>query len=69
MIENGTKAALYNVTAPLHPAKFQVIDAQKNKENGEEVTEVKGKVVLSSKLVSELGYVFEYPDPRKFHEI
>lgn len=67
MIENGTKAGLYNVTAPLHPAKFQVIDAQENKENGEEVTEVKGKVVLSSKLVSELGYVFEYPDPRGFH--
>lgn len=67
MIENGTKAGVYNVTAPLHPAKFQVINAQNNRENEEEVTDVKGKVILSSKLVSELEYVFEYPDPRRFH--
>ncbi|WP_336960514.1 hypothetical protein [Chryseobacterium contaminans] len=67
MIENGTGKCLYNVTAPLHPSKAQVINAQNNRDHGEEVTEVKGKVILSSKLVSELGYIFQYPDPRKFH--
>ncbi|BAP31327.1 uncharacterized protein CHSO_2290 [Chryseobacterium sp. StRB126] len=68
MIENGTKTGLYNVTAPIHPAKFQVLNAQKNiAENREEETEIKGKIILSSKLISELGYVFEYPDPRFFH--
>lgn len=67
MIENGAEKCLYNVTAPFHPAKFQVINAQKNIESGEEPEEVKGKKILSSKLVSELEYVFQYPDPRKFH--
>lgn len=69
MIENGTEKCLYNVTAPLHPSKAQVINAQKNIENGEEPKGIKGKKVLSSKLVSELEYIFQYPDPRKFHEV
>ena len=66
MIEKKTQSELYNVTAPIHPAKSQVINAQKNIAN-DEVFEVKGKKVLSSKLVSELGYIFQYPDPRTFH--
>ncbi|BFO67662.1 hypothetical protein [Chryseobacterium sp. KCF3-3] len=66
MIEKETQSKLYNVTAPIHPAKSQVINAQKNIED-DEVFEGKGKKVLSSKLVSELDYVFQYPDPRMFH--
>ncbi|MDQ1857177.1 NAD-binding protein [Chryseobacterium sp. WLY505] len=66
MIEQKSESKLYNVTAPIHPAKSQVINAQKNIED-DEVFEVKGKKVLSSKLVSELDYVFQYPDPRTFH--
>lgn len=66
MIESKAEAKLYNVTAPIHPAKSQVINVQKNIPD-EEVFEVKGKKVLSSKLVSELDYVFQYPDPRTFH--
>lgn len=66
MIEQKTESKLYNVTAPVHPAKSQVINAQKDIPDEEEF-EVKGKKVLSSKLVSELGYVFQYPDPRTFH--
>lgn len=66
MIGKEADAKLYNVTAPVHPAKSQVINAQKNIKDDEEF-EVKGKKVLSSKLVSELNYVFQYPDPRTFH--
>ncbi|RLJ32313.1 hypothetical protein CLU97_1765 [Chryseobacterium sp. 7] len=66
MIERKTESKLYNVTAPVHPAKSQVINAQKNIADNKEF-EVKGKKVLSSKLVSELKYVFQYPDPRIFH--
>ncbi|MGR3857938.1 NAD-binding protein [Chryseobacterium indologenes] len=66
MIEQKTESKLYNVTAPIHPAKSQVINAQKNLLDAEEF-EVKGKKVLSSKLVSELNYVFQHPDPRTFH--
>lgn len=66
MIEQGTESKLYNVTAPIHPAKSQVINAQKDIPDEEEF-EVKGKKVRSSKLVSELNYTFQYPDPRTFH--
>lgn len=66
MIGKEADAKIYNVTAPIHPAKSQVINAQKNIVDDDEF-EVKGKKVLSSKLVSELNYVFQYPDPRTFH--
>ncbi|KYH07629.1 hypothetical protein A1704_02845 [Chryseobacterium cucumeris] len=66
MIKQKSESKLYNVTAPVHPAKSQVINAQKNLLDEEEF-EVKGKKVLSSKLVSELNYTFQYPDPRSFH--
>ncbi|MEF9478615.1 hypothetical protein OWR28_13740 [Chryseobacterium sp. 1B4] len=66
MMEQKAEAKLYNVTAPIHPAKSQVINAQKDIPDEEEF-EVKGKKIISSKLVSELDYVFLHPDPRKFH--
>lgn len=66
MIEQKSESKLYNVTAPVHPAKSQVINAQKNLLDEEEF-EVKGKKVMSSKLISELEYTFQYPDPRSFH--
>ncbi|CAI8777969.1 hypothetical protein [Chryseobacterium sp. IT-36CA2] len=66
MIERKANTKLYNVTAPVHPAKSQVINTQKDITDNEEF-EVKGKKVLSSKLVSELEYIFQYPDPRIFH--
>jgi len=66
MIGKEADAKIYNVTAPIHPAKSQVINAQKNIVDDDEF-EVKGKKVLSSKLISELNYVFQYPDPTTFH--
>ncbi len=66
MIEKKIESKLYNVTAPVHPAKSQVINAQKNIPD-EEISEVKGKKIMSSKLVAELEYIFQYPDPRTFH--
>lgn len=66
MIDRKTEGKLYNVTAPVHPAKSQVINAQKNISDDEEC-EVKGKKVMSTKLVSEMDYVFLHPDPRTFH--
>lgn len=68
MIDNEAKSKLYNVTALLHPSKAQVINAQKGIQDREEVEVIKGKKILSSKLVSELEYIFKYPDPQKFHE-
>lgn len=66
MIETGSEGKLYNVSAPLHPSKAQVINTQKNIAAQEDIIG-EGKIILSSKLISELDFVFEYPDPRAFH--
>lgn len=69
MIDQESSSKLYNVTAPIHPIKSQVMNAQKNIEVPEEISEMKGKTILSSKLIEELEYVFQHPDPRTFHEV
>ncbi|REC78649.1 hypothetical protein DRF60_09390 [Chryseobacterium elymi] len=66
MIEIGSEGKLYNVSAPEHPSKAQVINAQKNLPSAEEIIG-EGKIILSSKLISELDFIFRYPDPRYFH--
>ncbi|MGL6128439.1 hypothetical protein [Chryseobacterium artocarpi] len=68
MIDQESFSKLYNVTAPIHPIKSQVINAQKNIEDSVEISEMKGKTILSSMLMEELEYVFQHPDPRTFHE-
>lgn len=68
MMEQGSEGKLYNVVAPLHPTKAEVINSQKNIPYSEEhLTE--GRRISSAKLISELGFVFRYPDPRYFHLI
>ncbi|MBB6369759.1 hypothetical protein [Chryseobacterium shigense] len=66
MIEKNSEGKLYNIVAPQHPSKIQVINAQKNLPSTEK-TVGEGKVIFSSKLVSELDFVFKYPDPCNFH--
>lgn len=66
MMELGLEGKLYNVVAPLHPTKAAVINAQKNIPYSEEGLP-EGRRISSAKLISELGFVFKYPDPRYFH--
>lgn len=66
MIEKGSEGKVYNVAAPQHPSKAQVINAQKNLPPAEEVIS-EGKIILSSKLISELDFTFKHPDPTMFH--
>lgn len=66
MIDNGSEGKLYNVSAPLHPSKNAVVHAQKSLPFAEE-TEPEGRKIISSKMITELDFVFQYPDPRKFH--
>ncbi|KFE97408.1 Rossmann-fold NAD(P)-binding domain-containing protein, partial [Chryseobacterium luteum] len=65
MIEKGSEGKLYNVAAPQHPSKSQVINAQKNLPPAEDIIS-EGKIILSSKMISELDFVFKYPDPKEF---
>ncbi|ANF52139.1 hypothetical protein A0O34_17160 [Chryseobacterium glaciei] len=66
MLNNQSQSKVYNVVAPVHPNKEEIINAQKDLPySGERTT--KGRTISSAKLISELDFEFEYPDPRYFH--
>lgn len=66
MLEQQSQSKVYNVTAPIHPNKEEVINAQKDVPyNGERAST--GRTISPAKLISELDFEFQYPDPRYFH--
>lgn len=66
MIENKSRAKLYNVVAPEHPTKREVIAIQKNQHDVESEKEI-GRLISSNRLINELEYDFIYSDPKYFH--
>ena len=66
MIELEMNAKLYNVVAPEHPSKQDVINAQNNEVYDVE-KEAIGRIISSAKLIEELDFTFKFPDPRVFH--
>lgn len=66
MIENKSHAKLYNVVAPEHPTKREVISVQKNQPHVESKKEI-GRLISSNRLINELQYDFIYPNPKYFH--
>lgn len=67
MILQHCTARLYNVVAPLHPTKQEVLLYQKGIPVSEETIEQPfGKLVLSTLLQHELNYKFVHPDPNRF---
>jgi nucleoside-diphosphate-sugar epimerase len=66
MLDNQSKYKVYNVVAPIHPNKEEVINSQKGLPYDGERTTV-GRTVSPSKLIEELDFKFQYPDPRYFH--
>lgn len=66
MLNNQSQSKVYNVVAPVHPNKEEIINAQKDLPySGERTT--KGRTISPAKLIAELDFEFEYPDPRYFH--
>ncbi|WP_294249483.1 NAD(P)-binding domain-containing protein [uncultured Chryseobacterium sp.] len=66
MLENKSESQVYNVVAPLHPNKEEVMNAQKGLSyTGERAAG--GRIISPEKLMTELGFEFRYPDPRYFH--
>ncbi|MDP9956229.1 nucleoside-diphosphate-sugar epimerase [Epilithonimonas hungarica] len=66
MLENNSQSKVYNVVAPIHPNKEEVINAQKGLPYSGERTK-KGRTISAEKLIKELDFEFLYPDPRYFH--
>ncbi|RXK87293.1 Rossmann-fold NAD(P)-binding domain-containing protein [Filimonas effusa] len=66
MMHEGVTGATYNVVAPLHPSKEEVVGSQRGLPGPFEAVSA-GRVISSEKLVRELNFVFSYPDPRFFH--
>lgn len=66
MLENNSQSKVYNVVAPIHPNKEEVINSQNGLPySGERTT--KGRTISAEKLIKELNFEFQYPDPRYFH--
>ena len=66
MLDNHSESKVYNVVAPVHPSKEEVINAQKDLPYVETRTTV-GRTISPNKLIEELDFEFQYPDPRYFH--
>lgn len=66
MLDNHSESKIYNVVAPIHPNKEEVINAQKDLPYSGERTDV-GRTISPNKLIEELDFEFQYPDPRYFH--
>jgi len=66
MLDNNSESKVYNVVAPIHPNKEEVINAQKDLPYSGERTDV-GRTISPNKLIEELDFEFQYPDPRYFH--
>lgn len=66
MLDQQLTSRVYNVVAPVHPNKEEVINAQKGLPYTGERTTV-GRTISPAKLIKELDFEFQYPDPRYFH--
>lgn len=66
ILDNQSQSKVYNIVAPIHPNKEEVINAQKNLPYTGELTTL-GRTISSEKMIAELDFEFQYPDPRYFH--
>ncbi|MFC6267233.1 Rossmann-fold NAD(P)-binding domain-containing protein [Frigoriflavimonas asaccharolytica] len=66
LIKNKTNGKLYNVVAPLHPTKQQVLDYQTANISSEIENSQDGRIVLGNLLEKELQYTFLKPNPVEF---
>lgn len=66
MLDNHSESKVYNVVAPIHPNKEEVINAQKDLPYEGTRTTV-GRTISPKKLIEDLDFEFQYSDPRYFH--
>ncbi|MDO4229747.1 MAG: epimerase [Capnocytophaga sp.] len=66
MITLNLHSKIYNIVAPQHPTKQQVINFQKRISCQDTNISPQGKIVSSQKVINELGYTFVHPNPILF---
>jgi nucleoside-diphosphate-sugar epimerase len=66
MLKNKIGSKVYNLVAPLHPNKEEVLRAQQGLSYSG-IRADKGRIISSEKLIKELDFEFQYADPRYFH--
>ena len=67
MMEENVSGKTYNVVAPLHPMKIDVINYQKGIQDEIQCeSQLRGRKILTNRLERDLNYKFTNPDPRKF---
>ena len=64
-VERNLISSIYNVVAPLHPNKREVLEFQLN-QNLIQSDIKKGKTISSEKLINELNYLFIFENPVYF---
>ncbi|WP_260377577.1 epimerase [Candidatus Ornithobacterium hominis] len=62
MIFQNSNAKTYNVVAPLHPTKQEIINYQKGIEDASEIQKY-GRKILTDLLISDLDYQYINPNP------
>lgn len=71
VIEEKPKNGIYNLVAPEHPLKKNVVNRSIAKMGFDkawynETSEVKKRIIAGDKVIKEWGYEFYYPDPMNF---
>ena len=67
MIGLQLKGKIYNVVAPLHPAKGEVYAYQTGNDLDPVIPEkTENRIISSEKMIRELAYSFVFPDPKTF---
>ena len=66
LIQNKIESKIYNIVAPLHPTKEQVLDYQVNNIESKVENLENGRIVLGTLLENELEYNFIKPNPIYF---
>lgn len=65
MIDIKSNCKTYNVVAPLHPSKQEIINYQKGIESDTNHSE-NGRRISSNLIIKDLKYTFKYPNPTTF---
>lgn len=68
MISKNYSSKIYNVVAPLHPTKLEIINFQKGISHNVIIKEKpQGRKILTKLLMDELNYEYKNPDPKMFY--